>query len=64
VLASGPLQLILPLPWLKPLVTPLLLGAEQMRVCVKRYDKSAKNRRQTVFTSGALHCTGRLDIEN
>jgi len=29
-------------------------GAEQIRVCVSRYDQSAQKRRQKVFTRGAL----------
>jgi len=36
-----------------------------MRVCVSRYDQSAQNHRQKVFTTGGLYvCAGRLDMEN
>jgi len=30
------------------------VGTEQIRVCVSRYDQSVQNRRQKVFTTGAL----------
>jgi len=39
-------------------------GTKEIRVCVSRYDQSAQNRRQKVFTRGALRCAGRFDIEN
>jgi len=36
------------------------VGTEQIRVCVSRYDQSVQNRRQKVFTTGAL----RLSMES
>jgi len=38
-------------------------GTEQIRVCVSRYDQSAQDRGQKVFTRGLYVCEGRLDIE-
>jgi len=37
---------------------------KQIRVYVSGCDQSAENRRQKVFTGGALRCAGRLDIED